>query len=193
MGVTIRPSSTALAAAARAMVTQRDTIVSQWEAWTVSRLPTLSAIQHNNVSRQLRLLFDILATLTGPTRRRANELWLEACEWYGRTGPARGLATGEIVEEFHYLRELLIRELADTIAALPARQSLATVLRLNRELDHGVAHAVVGYTDALVETLLNKRGVPVGDDENAEGETANRLDQWEDELAQLRVDPENWT
>lgn len=192
MGVTIRPSSTALAAAGRAMVIQRDTIVHQWEAWIVNRLPTMSTIQHHILSRQLGLLYDILASMTGPTRRQANELWLEVCEWYGRTGPARGLATGEVVEEFHYLRELLIRELADAIAALPARQSLATVLRLNRELDHGVAHAAVGYTDALVETLLNKRGVPVGTDENAEQETAKRLDQWEDELAQLRVDPQSW-
>jgi hypothetical protein len=60
------------------------------------------------------------------------------------------------------------------------------VLRLNRTLDRGLAHAVVGYTDALVETLLNRRGVPIVASEPAEDEILQRLASLEEELAQLR-------
>jgi hypothetical protein len=64
---------------------------------------------------------------------------------------------------------------------------MAAVLRLNRILDRGLAHAVVGYTDALVETLLNRRGVPLVASEPAEDEVLQRLETLEEELEQLRV------
>ena len=47
--------------------------------------------------------------------------------------------TGEVVEEMQYLRELLIRYLAPSIAALRPRQGMALLLRLNRVVDQGVA------------------------------------------------------
>jgi hypothetical protein len=80
----------------------------------------------------------------------------------------------------------LIVHLSELIAALPARQSLATVLRLNRALDQGIAHAVVGYTDYLFETLLNQRGVPVRAP-GIDDDLAKRLTQFEQELADLRA------
>ena len=43
---------------------------------------------------------------------------------------------------------------APAIAALRPRQGMALLLRLNRLVDRGVAMAVVGYTDALVRSLL---------------------------------------
>ena len=72
------------------------------------------------------------------------------------------------------------------LAALPARHSMATVLRLNRQLDRGVAQAVVGYTDALVETLFNQNGVPVFVQEPLEREIAKRMEQLETELARVK-------
>ena len=90
-----------------------------------------------------------------------------------------------MVEEIQHLRELLIRHLSDIIAALPARYSMATVLRLNRQVDRGIAQAVVGYTDALVETLFNQNGVPVFVQEPVDREILKRLEQMEGKLARL--------
>src|SRR5947208_8412083 len=95
---------------------------------------------------------------------------------------AGGLAAGKVAEEIQHLRELLIHHLSDIIAALPARYSMATVLRLNRQLDRGVAQAVVGYTDALVETLFNQNGVPVFVQDPLEREIAKRMEHLEAEL-----------
>jgi len=64
-------------------------------------------------------------------------------------------------KRLQHLRELLTRDLADLFVALPARQQLPALLRINRVLDRGVANAVVGYTDALVATMFSKEGVPV--------------------------------
>lgn len=182
----MRPSSTALAAAGRAILSGREALVSDWAAWMTRRSSPPHDISHSSLIRQLGLLVNLLAEVTGPLRRHATELWLSACEWYGRTAAERGLATGEVVEEFQHLRELLIIQLSELIAALPARQSLATVLRLNRALDQGIAHAVVGYTDSLFETLMNQRGVPVRAP-GTEDDISRRLAQFEQELAELRV------
>ena len=84
-------------------------------------------------------------------------------------------------------RELLIRRLSETVAILPPRQSIAAVLRLNRVLDRGLAHAVVGYTDALVETLLNRRGrADRGDPSPPRTRSCSGSTHLEEELAQLR-------
>jgi hypothetical protein len=186
MGVTMRPSSTALAAAGKALLQARDPLVSEWSEMVMRRTAFPPHVTRSNLRRQLTLLIDLLAEMTGPLRRSANEVWLAASEWFGRTAADRGLATGEIVEEFQYVRELLIVHLSELIAALPARQSMATVLRLNRILDDGIAHAVVGYTDALVESMLHQRGSPVSTFPFAESEIEQRLDQFEQELAAIR-------
>ncbi len=123
--------------------------------------------------------------MTGPHRREADGLWLSASEWYGRTAALRGLAAGEIVEEFQYLRELVIRHLSELVILLVPRQSMAAILRLNRLVDTGTAHAVVGYTDALVESLLERQGIPLGAHETEESEVEDRLSQLEAEFAQL--------
>lgn len=123
--------------------------------------------------------------MTGPHRREADGLWLSASEWYGRTAALRGLAAGEIVEEFQYLRELVMRHLSELVILLVPRQSMAAILRLNRLVDTGTAHAVVGYTDALVESLLERQGIPLGAHETEESEVEDRLSQLEAEFAQL--------
>jgi hypothetical protein len=187
MGLTMRPSSHSLNAVSRAMAASRDELVREWAAWIVHRTAGGPHLDRAVLERQLRLLVDIMIQLTGPVRRKAAQLWFESCAQYGRAAAVRGLAAGEVVEEIQHLRELLIRHLSDIIAALPARYSMATVLRLNRQLDKGIAQAVVGYTDALVETLFNQNGVPVFVQEEPDRENSKRLDQLEAELAQVRA------
>jgi hypothetical protein len=182
----MRPSHPTLVAVSRALAADRDALVDGWTRWTLERVAAAPTVRQATVRRQIALLVDVLIELAGPLRRQAVELWLSACEGYGRTAAERGLAAGEVVEEIQHLRELLIRHLSEVIAALPARASMATILRLNRLLDKGIAHAVVGYTDSLVETLFNQRGVPVGVSGPIEDEIAQRIGHVETELARLR-------
>jgi hypothetical protein len=169
------------------MVAGREELVREWAAWIVHRTAQGPHLDRQVLERQLLLLLDIVIQLSGPVRRRAAQLWFDASAHYGRIAATRGLAAGEVVEEIQHLRELLIRHLSDLIAALPARYSMATVLRLNRQLDKGIAQAVVGYTDALVETLFNQNGVPVFPQESPEADVNARLDQLEGELERLRA------
>ncbi len=86
------------------------------------------------------------------------------------------------------MRELLIRHLSEPVFSMSVRQSMAVLLRLNRIVDKCIAHAVVGYTDELVETLLDKRGVPVTTAKPAEAVISERLEQLEDEFARLKTE-----
>ena len=178
----MRPSTNTMAAVAQTLSDRRDKIHTEWSDWIAKRLGTAPHLRRETIDRQLRLLVELITVLTGD---KANGLWLSASEWYGRIAALRGLAAGEIVEEFQYLRERLIRHLSELVTSLVPRQSLAAVLRLNRLVDTGTAHAVVGYTDALVESLLERQGIPLGAHETEESEVEDRLAQLEGELAQL--------
>ena len=182
----LRPSHPTLVAAGRAIADRRDALVSEWAQWTLDRIASTPAIRRPTIERHLALLVDILVELSGPRRREVTDLWLTACQAYGNTAAERGLAAGEVVEELQHLRELLIRHLSEVITQLSDRASLAIVLRLNRFLDKGIASAVVGYTDSLVETLFEKRGVPVGVSGPLEEEIAQRLEAIEKELQAIR-------
>lgn len=188
MGLTIRPSNPSLGAVGRAMAAGRDELVKEWCAWIMRRTAQAHPHLHRPIlERQLRLLVNIVILLTGPVRRQAALLWFDSCEYYGRAAAGRGLAAGEVVEELLHLRELLIRSLSDIIAALPARYSLAAVLRLNRQVDHGIARAVAGYTEALVETLFAQNGVPEAVPELPDTESVKRLEQLEAELEKVQA------
>lgn len=186
MGLMTRPSHPALMAVRRRIQADRDRLIQQWLQWVAGRMAQAPHLLRPTVERQFALLVDLMIELAGPLRRQVAELWFTTCNMYGRTAAERGLAAGEVVEEIQHLRELLIRALSETVFALPPRQSMAVVLRLNRLMDTGTAHAVVGYTDALVETLFERQGVPVSAGDAEEDELDDRLQQLEDELAQLR-------
>lgn len=164
-------------------------MVQRWADWLGDRLTASKAIPREIVERELGILVDALGALVGPLRREIRPIWRQAAEHYGRVGAARGLAAGEIVEEMQYLRELLIRYLAPVLAAMRPRQGMALLLRLNRLVDTGVAMAVVGYTDALVATLLTgddgERESPPNGMELAPGDVTRQLDQIEGELVRL--------
>ena len=136
------------------MAEHRDTMVSRWIEWLGERVTPTHAASRDVVTAEFALIIDVFAALVGPLRREVKPLWGRVAERYGRHAAARGLAAGEVVEEMQYLRELLIRHLAPAIAALRPRQGMALLLRLNRLVDKGVAMAVIGYTDAMVATLL---------------------------------------
>lgn len=155
-------------------------MVARWSDWLGERAANSKAVSPALIERQLGLIFDVLAAMVGPLRREAKTIWAQVTEHYGRTAAARGLAAGEVVEEMQYLREILIRYLATSIAALRPRQGMALLLRLNRLVDRGVAMAVVGYTDALVNTLLPNETAGSGN-----GAVSIDPDVFERELAEM--------
>jgi hypothetical protein len=182
----MRSSNPSMMAVGQSLRDQRDRLVADWSAWLAKRMAAVHHIAWPTVERHLALLVDAFIELSGPLGRPAAEAWNAACEVYGQTAAARGLASGEVVEEFQRFRELLVIGLSDAVVSLPPRKAMAAVIRLNRSLDKGLAHAVVGYTDALVEILLNRRGVPIVASEPAEDEVLRRLEQLEEEVAELR-------
>jgi len=179
----VRASHPTLQTVGRALADQRNDIITEWANWLTERVTPASAVPREVLERELRLLFDLLVESVGPLRRSVAEVWYHACEHYGRCGAARGLAAGEIVEELQYLRELLIRRVGPVLTGLRQRQAMAIILRLSTILDKGIAVAVVGYTDALVATLLSKGGVPAADGALNAHDIGKQLEQIEGELA----------
>ncbi len=174
---------TLLLAAGRVISESRDSMVSQWSNWLGDRVTSAPTISRLLVEREFRLLLDVIAEMAGPLRREVNGIWLDVCEHYGRVASARGLAAGEVVDELHFMRELLIRQLAPVITAMRARQGMAIMLRLNRVIDKGVAVAVVGYTDALIATLFAQNGVPAAGSEFDAAEVDRQLKGMEHKLS----------
>ena len=157
----LRTSAPSLVLVGRRIGSLREGLVTKWSRFLDERQTGTVELGPPATERLLRTIVDLLAHMSGPMRREADETWFAATELYGRLAAVRGLSAGEVVEELQYLRELLTRDLADIFVALPARQQLPTLLRINRVLDRGVANAVVGYTDALVATMFSREGVPV--------------------------------
>jgi hypothetical protein len=181
----LRASNPALIAASRLLFDRRDALVSEWSGRLGDRAAGTSTVPAALMRRHLRLMIDLVAEMAGPLRREGRELWERACEHYGRTAAARGLAAGEVVEEMSQLRELLTRELAASVAALKARRALAVLLHLNRVVDRGTTVATAGYTDALVANLFAHDGVPSESNELETADVEKQLAVLEQELAAL--------
>lgn len=156
-----RPSGATLIAVGRRLTAARDTLTTDWCDTIERRHAGSQVLEPFELRRTLSLIVALLGHMTGSLRREARDTWFAATELYGRLAEARGLAAGEVVDELQHLRELLILELGDLIVALPARQQLPAVFRVNRACDMGVSNAVVGYTDALVAKMFSRDGVPV--------------------------------
>ena len=163
--MTIHPgrlSAPSLVFVSRGIIQSRDSLVDHWAGWIAERQSgSQQTVEPLELRRTLCLIISLLAHMTGPLRREARETWYAATEMFGRLAELRGLSAGEVVDELQHLRELLIVEVGDLIAAMPVRQQLPAILRLNRVCDTGVSNAVVGYTDALVAKMFSKDGVPV--------------------------------
>ncbi len=114
------------------------------------------------VERFVFQLVSLLPSLVGPYRKQIQPLWIRASELFGTMAAKRGLAAGEVIEEFHILRELVIRDLyRDPPLGGRLPLSLREILRLNRALDRGVTHASVGHTDALFFQFFEADGESV--------------------------------
>ena len=157
-----RHSAPTLLFVSRGIIAGRDGLVDQWAEWIAERQSgNRQTVEPFELRQTLCLIVSLLAHMTGPLRREARETWYAATEMFGRLAESRGLSAGEVVDELQHLRELLIVQIGDLIVAMPARQQLPAVLRLNRVCDTGVSNAVVGYTDALVAKMFSRDGVPV--------------------------------
>jgi hypothetical protein len=185
----LRPSNPSLLAASRLLFDRRDVLVADWMKRLGDKASGTATIPAKLMQRDLRLMVDLMAEMAGPMRREGGELWTKACEHYGRTAAARGLAAGEVAEELSALRELLTRDLAASVAALRARRALAVLLHLNRVIDRGIAIAVAGYTDALVATLFMQDGVPSAGNDLDTADIEKQLGVLEQELTLLTATP----
>ena len=136
------------------------------------------------LKRFLGLLTGMIPQAVGYNRAHVDPLWRQAAELYGSLGAQRGMAAGEIVEEFQILRQALIR-LVFQASAAPHRAafSLADALRLNRFLDKGVTHASIGHTDALFFAHFQGSGVPKVPTEQLMKEVEEQLRGIEKELS----------
>lgn len=133
------------------------------------------------------LFLRILPLTFGPLRNQAESVWIQVAELFGSFAAQRGLAAGEVIEEFQVLREAVIRLLwASPPVSEPSRMALREVLRLNRVLDRGVTHASVGHTDALFFALFHSSGVPETLTDDVRYEIREQLQAHENEVESLR-------
>lgn len=157
-----------------------DQIVQRWRDWRVSRGGSQKQEMDALLSGFLNTFVSMIPLALGPEREEVERIWVDTAELYGSVGAVRGLAAGEVVEEFQWLREALIRVLYPELAETELRQlALRELLDLNRLVDRGVTHASVGYTDALFFSWLRGTGVP-------EVPTPETLDEIRSQLANLR-------
>lgn len=180
----VRSSHSTQLAAARAILDAREQMVAEWVDWLESHANT-GGFPRPVLERQLRLVVDGLVEMLGPLRREAKSVWSELLEYYGRTAAARGLAAGEVVEEIQELRLLLIKYIGAVVAAMRPRRAVAVFVRLNDIIDRGIAQAVVGYTDALVASLMltDRQTQPLT--EASPEDVMRQLDHLESELTSV--------
>lgn len=108
-----------------------------------------------------RTLVSFLPGVLTAYRHQIEPLWREASSLFGSVAARRGLSAGEVIEEFHELRDVLLRFLFEDPPTVAGRRlSLREVLHLNRVVDVGVTEASVGHTDLLFFSLIHGSGVP---------------------------------
>ena len=132
------------------------------------------------LERFLNLLTRMIPGAFDHRRSAVDPVWKSAAELYGALGAKRGLAAGDIVEEFQIVREAVVRIL---FQAPPGRYgaalSLSDALRLNRFLDSGVTHASIGHTDGLFFALFHGSGVSTVPTAKLVAEVEEQLDALE--------------
>lgn len=160
------------------------------ERWLVDvrgRVTTSADGVDELVESFMGLFLRILPLTLGPHRDAAEALWVQLAELFGSLAAQRGLAAGEVIEEFQALREAVIRLLwAAPPVGEPSRMALREVLRLNRVLDRGVTHASVGHTDALFFALFQGSGIPESLTDDVRYQIREQLQAMEVEVAVLR-------
>ena len=157
-----------------------------WWAEILAREVGPGAVTERVLRRFVDDLLEMLPMLLGPRRELVQPLWKRAAELFGTMAAKRGLAAGEVIEEFNLLRELVIRELyrePPLDARLPL--SLRDVLRLSRALDAAVTHASVGHTDAMFFQFFETDGVAPASATDIAGEAERELEAIHAELTAI--------
>lgn len=133
----------------------------RWLAEIQARSGSIAPEVEALLDRFLRLFVSVLPATLGPYHEQIDPIWRQASELFGSVGAMRGLAAGEIIEEFQLLREALLR-LFYADPPLPGRTyiPLRETLRLNRIVDRGVTHASIAHTDSLFFALFQGTGAP---------------------------------
>ena len=149
----LRSSHSTHLAVAKAIADSQAQMVGEWAEWLTERTAA-GSLPPTLVDRELRLVIETLIAMLGPLRREAKRLWDDVMDHYGRVGAARGLAAGEVVDEIQQLRVLLIKHIGTAVAEMRPRRAVAVFIRLSNVVDRGISQAVVGYTDALVTSLM---------------------------------------
>jgi hypothetical protein len=146
---------------ARWVDTNAEPLAKQWLADIESRSGPWPDPLRTLMEGFVSLLIALLPGSLGPLREQVDPLWLGAAELYGSVAAMRGLAAGEVIEEFQGLRESLIRALY-TRPPKEGTQTLALreVLTLSGAVDRGVTRASVGHTDAMFFALFQGSGIP---------------------------------
>lgn len=171
---------------------RRDRLADRWLREIQSRYDRRTNGVNELLAEFVNLLVNFLPAMLGPYRDLVDPLWLRGAELFGNVAARRGLAAGEVIEEFQILREAVIRLLyQEPPLAGRVPISLRDVLRLNRAIDRGVTHASVGHTDALFFALFEGSGIPdVPPTAELRAEIQSQLDILRSELAEA-VRPPN--
>lgn len=136
-------------------------LAEEWCAEIRSRGRGHATVVDELVARQVLQLASMMPELLGRHATHLQGLWTRACELFGVVAAKRGLAAGEVIEEFQILRTLVIRDLYQD-PLVGGAPTLREALRLNGIIDRGVTHASVGHTDAMFFQLLEDTDAPVG-------------------------------
>lgn len=159
--------------------------------WLADRVPAITATWKDELpkgaggpkrrllERFSELIVRMIPLMVGARIDAITPVWDRTSALYGAFAEKRGLAAGEAIEEFHRLREIVLRDLhRNPPEGGEVSISLRDLLRLNRALDRAVAHASVGHTDALFFEFFGKDAgtplLPSGDGVRA---TADEVEQ----------------
>ena len=154
-----------------------DALTDRWNADVAARVGGHPAGVDDLLQRFFHQLVDLLPGCIGPFRSQFEPLWRSGAELYGSVAAMRGLAAGEVIEEFQFLREGLIRHLFSAPPTVSRTALLLRdILRINRVVDRGVTYASVGHTDTLFFALFRGSGAPRGLDPERMQELNDQLD-----------------
>lgn len=162
---------------ARWLREHEDRLADRWLTGIVGRHSELDPDVRELLGEFMKVLVPVLPAFLGPYRDQVEPLWVRAAELYGSVAAMRGLAAGEVIEEFQLLREELMRLFYDVPPVRDLdRLALREVLRVNRLVDLGVTYASVGHTDALFFALFQGSGVPTHLTDEQEEEVRDQLE-----------------
>ena len=161
----------------------RERLRDRWLAGIAGRHDGLTDPTSDLLTEFMGLLTRFPPVFLSPYRSHVEPLWTQLAELYGSVAAMRGLAAGEVIEEFQLLREELLRLFHDVPPVRDLdRLALRDMLLVNRVVDLGVTHASIGHTDALFFALFQGSGVASDLTPEQEEEVREQLRGIADEL-----------